>query len=162
MKATAKKTKTLVIFFVLMLVGCTTLEPRYITKYVDKEICIKDSAYFSAKFSYPCEERQKAERAGAICECMATSARILIDTNREIGPTSSRALLETAVREPEQGIVVLYDTLYDTLGETAAKAYIKDIANMSIYIAERNITDRITYPNQKYLNCITTMNYVVK
>ena len=162
MNATTKTIKSLVLFIALMMVGCATQEPRYITKYVDKEVCIQDSAYFSAKFSYPCEERQKAKTAGVICECMATSARILIDTNRDIGPTSSRVLLETAVKKPGQAIVYLYETLYDTLGERAAKAYIKDIANMSVYIAERNITDRITYPNQKYQNCITTFKYPLK
>lgn len=160
MKAAISLIKKLVILSILMSVGCATPETRVVTRDVHHKVCIQDSAYYGSEFSYPCAERQKAQTVGAICECMATSASILIETNRLIGPTSARALLDNAVRGKQgQAIQVIYDTLHSALGKTAAEAYIKDIAKMSVYIADRNITDRVTFPNQKYKSCVSNFNY---
>ena len=161
MKVITKKIRLLVILTLLFFMGCVTPSQRSSTLPPPTRICVHDSAYFDTEFSYPCSERQKAKTAGVICECMATSAQVLIETNRVIGPTSARDLLETAVREPGQTIKIIYDTLKDNLGKSAAQAYIEDIANMSVDVADRNITDRITYPNQKYRNCIANFDYPV-
>ena len=164
MKTTGEKTKTLVILSILLVVGCVGMEPTTVTQYqyVPQKVCVQESSYYNADFSYPCEDRKSAKTAGLICEGMAGTAGILIEENRRIGPTSARALLASALSGRQgQGIKDFYDALYATLGKSAAQVYIEDIANMSVYISDRNITDRITYPNQKYRTCIAAFDYAV-
>ena len=143
---------------ILMLGGYATAAQAQDSNYVSQNVCYEESEVFDLWFLYLCEESQKAQVASAVCDLMAASAYMLIETNRRIGPTTPENLFAAAGIESLPAIRVLYRVL----GEDAAKAYINDIADMSIDIANRNITDLVTYPRQEFDACLEQFGYIAR
>lgn len=150
--------EALLISAVFVIGGCnaTTHQPPR-TVYEAPRLCYRDSETFNLSFAFPCEEKETARAAGVVCDFMGASARALIELNRQIGPTTPENLLGTALPVIKELVI----TVYDVLGKDAAKVYLQDIKSMGYYIAQRNITDLITYPEQKCRNCLKEFNYVV-
>jgi hypothetical protein len=150
--------RALFISAVFVVAGCktTTYQPPR-TVYQPARICYRDSKAFNLSFEFPCEQNDMARIAVSVCDIMGASAYTLIECNRRIGPTTPQNLLYTALPEIEKTTKVFYDVL----GENVAKAYINEIADMGYYIAQRNITDLVTYPKQKCKSCLEGFDYVV-
>jgi hypothetical protein len=109
-------------------------------------------------FSHYCEERKRAEIAAATCDLMASTTYILIETNRRIGPTTPKHLFNAASKENYPAMEILYKVL----GKNITRAYLEDIADMSTYIADRNITDLITLPKKEFKVCLGGFGYRVE
>ena len=147
---------TLFILSVFLLTSCADTSVTRETVYVPVPECYEKSNVFDdIEFSFPCEERERAQLASAVCDLMGSSALSLIDTNRRIGPTTAKDLFITSGIENMPTIKIVYNEL----GEEVAKAYIKDIWYMSVYISERNITDRTVYPRQRFNSCLDELGY---
>ena len=144
----------LFILSVFLLASCA--DNSFIGKTVYVPKCYEKSNVFDLEFSFPCGERDRAQLASAVCDLMGSSALSLIDTNRRIGPTTAKDLFVTSGIENMPTIKIVYKAL----GPEGAKAYIKDIWDMSVYISERNITDRTLYPRQRFNTCLGGFNYV--
>lgn len=145
----------LFILSVFLLVSCADTSVTRDTVYVPVPECYEKSNVFDLEFSFPCGERERAQLASAVCDLMGSSALSLIDTNRRIGPTTAKDLFVTSGIENMPTIKIVYKAL----GEEGAKAYIKDIWDMSVYISERNLTDRTLYPKQKFNRCLGEFKY---
>ncbi len=152
-KRLSRTIKIFVILAIFLVSGCAETSTQYRTVYVPK--CYEKSSYFSLEFTYPCEEREKAQIASAVCDIMGASAYALIDTNRRIGPTTAQKLFVTSGVENMSTI----EAVYTSLGEETGEAYLRDIWNMSVYISQRNITDLTVYPKERFKSCLGTFNY---
>lgn len=159
MKANRVLSSTIFLSLLIVVNGCTQpvyREPATTSESSQPErICFERSRVVDMEFSYPCEERQKAREMALVCDILATSALELVRTNRRIGPTSPKDLFLTAGMGDKETIEVLYENL----GEKPAKAYLTMIADMSVNVANRNITDLIAYPEKEFSDCLSLSGY---
>lgn len=160
-KRVIRMVEALLISAILVVGGCN--QPAHRTSgtvYPPPEpvrICYRDSETFNLTFAFPCEDQEMARIAAVVCDFMGASARSLIAYNRQIGPTTPERLIGAALPDIRESARVMYEVM----GRDAAEAYLREIVSMGYNIAQRNITDLITYPEQKCRNCLREFKYVV-
>jgi hypothetical protein len=121
-------------------------------------VCYQTSNFRNKEFAYGCEQRDTARVAGAVCSVIGVSADSIIQANRRVGPTTpTRLFLEAGV-----DTLVTKTMFQEYLGDRAADAYLEYIVSMSSEIAQRNITDLITYPEQQFSECLKQFNYALR
>jgi hypothetical protein len=148
-------TRTLwVLLGLLVLVGCPQ-EQVPITQPQRGPICQLESHTIVRGFSYDCANRDAAKQAHLVCELMVNAALELVYFNGEAGPTTGENLYVLARIEDLPALKVLEDEY----GQDTSRESLRSIREMAEYVAQRNITDRTTYPFQVYDSCVKSLGF---
>jgi len=118
-------------------------------------ICQEDGHTIARGFLYDCSKREEARKAHLVCELLADTTLNLIDLNRRIGPTTGQNLFLKSGIENLDSLSIIKTNL----GQEFFDEYLNDIMYKANYIADHNITDRITYTYQVYDSCVKELGF---
>jgi hypothetical protein len=147
---------SLILITALMVGGCSGTVQAQDSVYVSQNVCYRESEAVDSGFAYYCDDEQVAQVASAVCDLMAGSAKLLIETYRRIRPTTAENLFRAVSIESLPAAKILYDRL----GKDVAEAYLLDIADMSIDIVHYDITDPVAYSKTEFSTCLNEFGLI--